>query len=174
MSERTHLPVFIAVGSNLGDAVGHVTRAFSALKLRFPGVQRASSLYRTEPVDCPPDSPPFVNAVVMIESFEFTPEPTELLAGLMVLERAFGRLSRIEQNEPRVLDLDVVAAGPLVGTFGDLQLPHPRARQRAFVLLPMVELAPEFVLPGQHKSISALLADLDTSGCTLLTPSIPA
>lgn len=171
MIARTHLPVFIAVGSNLGDAVGHVTRAFSALQLRFPGVQRASSLYRTEPVDCPPGSPPFVNAVVRIESFELAPEPTELLAGLMMLERMFGRLSRTVHNEPRVLDLDVVAAGALAGTFGDLELPHPRAHQRAFVLIPMAELAPEFVLPGQQKSVSALLDTLDTSGCTPITRS---
>lgn len=159
------MPVFVAIGSNIGDAEGHVARAFSALKMRFPGKHRCSSLYRTAPVDCPEGSPSFVNAVVMIERIEQSLDPTELLAGLLMLERAFGRLQRRERNEPRVLDLDVVAAGSLIGTFGALEVPHSRAHERAFVLLPMAELAPTFVLPGQSKTVSELLQGLDTSGC---------
>lgn len=165
MIGRSELPVFVAIGSNIGDAEGHVGRAFSALKMRFPGVHHCSSMYRTAPVDCPDGSPPFVNAVMMIESFVQALDPTELLTGLLVLERTFGRLQRSERNEPRVLDLDVIAAGSLTGTFGALEVPHPRAHLRAFVLSPMAELAPTFVLPGQSASVSELLADLDASGC---------
>lgn len=165
MSEPSDLPVFVAVGSNIGDAEGHVVRAISALKMRFPGTHRASSLYLTEPVGCPPGSPTFVNAVVMIDHFVRPPEPTELLAGLLMLERAFGRLQRRERNEPRVLDLDVIAAGSLIGTFGDLEVPHRRAAERAFVLMPLAELAPTFVLPGQTKTVTELLAEVDRTGC---------
>lgn len=163
-----HLPVFVAIGSNIGDAEGHVTRAFAALKVRFPGEHRCSSLYRTAPVNCPPDSPSFINAMMMIERFDAAPDPTELLAGLLMLERAFGRLERRERNEPRVLDLDVIAAGTLIGSFGALEVPHVRAHERPFVLLPMAELAPDFVLPGRSKSVSELLEHLDTSGCVKL------
>lgn len=165
---RAPAPVFIAVGSNIGDAVGHVRRAFTALQMRFPGRHRTSSLYRTLPVDCPPGSPPFVNAVVCIDAFDAAPEPQELLAGLLMLERAFGRLQRNERNEPRVLDLDVIAAGALVGTFGELDVPHVRAHERAFVLLPMAELAPDFVLPGQAGTVAELLGQLDSTGCERL------
>lgn len=159
------LPVFVAIGSNIGDAESHVVRAFAALKMRFPGIHRCSSLYRTAPVDCPEGSSSFVNAVMMIEQFDQAPDPTELLAGLLMLERAFGRLQRRERNEPRVLDLDVIAAGSLIGSFGALTVPHARAHERPFVLLPMAELAPDFVLPGQTQTVAALLAELDASGC---------
>ena len=169
MSQPSEMPVFVAIGSNIGDAEGHVARAFSALKMRFPGTHRCSSLYRTAPVDCPGGSPPFVNAVMVIERFDQKLDPTELLAGLLMLERAFGRLQRHERNEPRVLDLDVVAAGSLTGTFGALEVPHARAHGRAFVLLPMAELAPDFVLPGQSKTVSELLLALDTAGCEKIT-----
>ena len=81
---------------------------------------------------------------------------------------AFGRLSRHERNEPRVLDLDVIAAGTLTGTFGALEVPHARAHQRPFVLLPMAELAPDFVLPGQTKTVAQLLDGLDLEGCEKL------
>ena len=165
MTASGQLPVFVAIGSNIGDAEGHVARAFAALKVRFPGTHRCSSLYRTAPVECPDGSPPFVNAVMMIEHFDQNLDPTELLAGLLMLERTFGRLERRGRNEPRVLDLDVIAAGTLTGTFGALEVPHPRAHERPFVLLPLAELAPDFVLPGQDESVSGLLAHLDTSGC---------
>lgn len=173
MTEHDQLPVFVAIGSNIGDAEGHVARAFSALKMRFPGEHRCSSLYRTAPVDCPEGSPPFVNAVMMIERFEQALDPTELLTGLLMLERAFGRLQRRERNEPRVLDLDVVAAGELIGSFGALEVPHARAHERPFVLLPMAELAPNFVLPGQSRSVSELLAELDVTGCEKIPSKIP-
>ena len=165
MNQHCQVPVFVAIGSNIGDAEGHVARAFSALKMRFPGSHRCSSLYRTAPVDCPPGSPPFVNAMMVIERFDQVLDPTELLAGLLMLERAFGRLQRHERNEPRVLDLDVVAAGSLIGSFGALQVPHVRAHERPFVLLPMAELAPDFVLPGQSATVAELLTKLDCSGC---------
>ena len=168
MTEPSELPVFVAIGSNIGDAEGHVARAISALRMRFPGTHRSSSLYRTAPIGCPPGSPDFVNAVVRIDRFEQPVDPTELLAGLLMLERAFGRLSRQERNEPRVLDLDVIAAGSLIGTFGALEVPHSRAHQRAFVLLPMAELAPDFTLPGQTKTVAELLERLDPAGCERL------
>lgn len=162
-------PVFLALGSNLGDAQEHVLRACAALRVRFPGSHRVSALYRTLPVDCPPGSGAFINAVVMIESFEHPPPPpTELLCGLMMIERAFGRLQRKQRNEPRVLDLDIIAAGSLRGTFGDLEIPHRRAHLRSFVMLPMAELAPTFVLPGQTLSTAELAASLDPSGCEKL------
>jgi 2-amino-4-hydroxy-6-hydroxymethyldihydropteridine diphosphokinase len=110
-------------------------------------------------VDCPPGSPPFLNAVV-----GFHPRPGEtpesLLARLQALEREFGRRPKQLLNEPRPLDLDLIAFGAEVRATPQLTLPHPRAHLRRFVLEPLAEIAPGLVLPGQQASVAKLLATL--------------
>ena len=118
-----------------------------------------SSLWRTTPVNCPPNSPLFVNAAV-----GFTPQknetPESLLQKLRALEKEFGRPPKMVLNEPRPLDLDLIAFGVETRNSPGLILPHPRAHLRRFVLQPLNEIAPDLILPGKSKTISQLLAGL--------------
>ena len=118
-----------------------------------------SSLWETAPVDCPPGSPMFVNAVVGLQ-----PRPDEtpesLLTKLRALELKFGRKPKSVLNEPRPLDLDLIAFASEIRNTPNLLLPHPRAHQRRFVLQPLSEIAPELILPGQLRTVTQLLQQL--------------
>ena len=150
---------FIALGSNLGDSPAIVCRALRRLAALSAAPLLSSSLWQSSPVDCPPGSPPFVNAVAGL-----TPRPGEtpetLLAKLQTLEQEFGRRPKQVRNEPRPLDLDLLAFGAETRVTPALTLPHPRAHQRRFVLAPLAEIAPDLVLPGQARSVAELLAAL--------------
>ena len=121
-----------------------------------------SSLWITSPIDCPPNSPPFINAVVGVN---LRPEetPESLFARLQEIEQEFGLRPRKVPNEPRALDLDLLVFGSEIRESGRLRLPHPRAHQRRFVLAPLSEIAPDLVLPLQTKSVRELLAELKDS-----------
>jgi 2-amino-4-hydroxy-6-hydroxymethyldihydropteridine diphosphokinase len=121
-----------------------------------------SSLLETKPVDCPPGSPNFVNAVVaLIPRRGETPE--SLLQKLQKLEKEFGRVPKKILNESRPLDLDIIAFGNEVRATPELTLPHPRAHLRQFVLQPLAELAPNLILPGQSRAVSELLKQLTSA-----------
>lgn len=149
--------VFVALGANLGDPVEQIRAAFDVLAHYSAGPCRASSLWHSTPDQCPPGSPGFINAVMQL-----TPPPAEtpesLLARLQDWEREFGRRPKAVLNEARPLDLDLIAWGTEVRHTPRLILPHPRAAQRRFVLAPLAELAPDFVLPGESQTVSELLA----------------
>ena len=150
---------FVALGSNLGDSRQILLAAMAQLQKFSAGPIGKSSLWQTTPVDCPPDSPKFVNAIVsLIPRNEETPE--SLLEKLRALENEFGRQPKKILNEPRPLDLDLIAFGNEMRSSPALTLPHPRAPQRRFVLQPLSELAPELILPGQRKTVEQLLAEL--------------
>ena len=149
--------VIVALGSNLGDSRKIVLKAMQRLQLLSDEPLLRSSLWKTIPVDCPPGSPPFINAVVgLMPRAEETPE--SLLTKLQQLEREFGRQPKAVLNEPRPLDLDLIAFGCEHRNTERLKLPHAQAHQRRFVLAPMSEIAPDLVLPGQTKPIRELLA----------------
>jgi 2-amino-4-hydroxy-6-hydroxymethyldihydropteridine diphosphokinase len=115
-----------------------------------------SSLWETSPVNCPPGSPKFVNAVVgLVPKENETPE--SLLKKLKELEKEFGRTPKKISNEPRLLDLDLIAFGQEVRNSPDLILPHPRAHLRKFVLKPLNEIVSDFVFAGQGRTVSELL-----------------
>jgi 2-amino-4-hydroxy-6-hydroxymethyldihydropteridine diphosphokinase len=153
----------IALGSNLGDSRATVLAAMDALDRLSALPLRRSSLWESAPVDCPPGSPLFVNAAVALEpAADETPE--SLLEKLQALERKFGRRPKKVLNEPRRLDLDLIAFGREVRSTRTLTLPHPRAHLRCFVLAPLSELAPGVVLPGQRRTISALLRGQSARG----------
>lgn len=154
---------FIALGSNQGDSPSIIREAMDALEAGAPAPLRRSSLWRSAPVDCPPGSPPFVNAVVGLQPLPGT-TPESLLDRLQHLERRFGRLPKRVPNEPRPLDLDLLAWGGLVRETPDLVLPHPRAHERRFVLAPWKEIAPDFVVPGQGRTVRDLLERLKPEG----------
>jgi len=150
---------FIALGSNLGDSVKVLKQAVEQLQSFSDEPLLKSSLWETTPVDCPPGSPRFINAVVSLAPRK-SETPESLLAKLQAMEKEFGRTPKKVLNEPRPLDLDLIAFGNEVRQSTELTLPHPRARLRAFVLRPLGEIAPDLILPGQAKSVSELLATL--------------
>jgi len=151
--------VFVALGANLGEPRRTLRQAMQRLRHFSNGRLLSSAIRQTAPVDCPPGSPPFLNAVVA-----FLPRPNEtpesLLARLQELERQFGRRPKQLLNEPRPLDLDLIAFGAQVRATPQLTLPHPRAHLRRFVLQPLAELAPGLVLPGQQATVAELLENL--------------
>jgi len=155
---------FIALGSNLGDARAQVLSAFDALA-SLPGTQllARSHLYLTPPWGVL-DQPSFVNAVALVDT---TLAPHELLDALLAVERAAGRVRDGGRWGPRTLDLDVLHMDAIVMSDERLSLPHPRIHERAFVLLPLHDLAPELDLPGQGRVVDLLTA-LDVAGCERL------
>ena len=152
---------FIALGSNLGDSPSLVRAAILQLQTLSDQPLTKSALWQSTPVDCPAGSPPFINAVVgLTPGAGETPE--SLLAKLQALEAEFGRQPKKMLNEPRPLDLDLLAFGSQTRSTPGLVLPHPRAHLRRFVLAPLNEIAPDLLLPGQTKPIHELLAELRT------------
>jgi 2-amino-4-hydroxy-6-hydroxymethyldihydropteridine diphosphokinase len=149
----------IAFGSNLGDRLNllHQARAcVLASQLLAPPVL-VSSVYVTSPVDCPPGSDSFLNAVV---EAELTGDPVALLRDLRACEEGLGRAGRAGRNIPRTIDLDLLYAGDCEIRTKGLTLPHPRLSQRRFVLTPLAEIRPNLILPGQTMTVARLLAGL--------------
>lgn len=156
-SERQR--AFVALGSNLGNSIATVSQTMQRLQVLSVSPLQRSSLWQSTPVDCPTDSPLFINAVVAFEPMP-AETPESLLAKLQALEKESGRQPKRALNEPRPLDLDLIAFGQESRRSATLVLPHPRAHQRRFVLAPLAEIAPNLVLPGQTKSVRALLEGL--------------
>jgi 2-amino-4-hydroxy-6-hydroxymethyldihydropteridine diphosphokinase len=151
--------VFIALGSNLGDSRAIVGTAMDRLDSISRLPVRRSSLWTSTPVDCPPGSPPCINAVVaFVPAPGITPE--DLLASTQAIEKEAGRVPKHVVNEARPLDLDLLAWGDERRDTPMLVLPHPRAHLRRFVLEPLAELAPDQVLPGRTVTVANLLAGL--------------
>ena len=143
---------YIALGANLDDPIATVHAAIEALR-GMPNSQliSTSSLYRTAPVGLH-HQPDFINAVVSVET---QLGAQYLLDELFAIEARFGRLRSV-RNAPRTLDLDLLLYGDTVSEDPQLTLPHPRMHQRAFVLAPLAEIAPDLSLPG-HGDIQDLL-----------------
>lgn len=155
----TRPEVLIALGSNLGDPAATIRAAMDRLAEFADGPVRRSSLWRSTPVDCPPGSPRFINAVVaFVPAPGLTPEG--LLASTQAIEKEAGRVPKRVLNEARPLDLDLIAWGDERRDTAMLALPHPRAHLRRFVLAPLAELAPGRVLPGWTAAVTDLLAEL--------------
>jgi len=152
---------YIALGSNLGDSVANIKRALTELENFSASPIQISSLWRSMPVDCPPDSPDFINAAVALDVLEGETSES-LLVKLQALEVQFGRQPKAIPNEPRPLDLDLLAFGTENCDAQNLTLPHPRFHERRFVLEPMNQIAPDLTLPGQTLSVNQLLTNLDT------------
>ncbi|MBQ5961445.1 2-amino-4-hydroxy-6-hydroxymethyldihydropteridine diphosphokinase [Massilia sp. ZL223] len=135
---------FIGIGANLGDAQANVLDAIARLKA-LPGATLlgSSSLYRTAPIDSSGDD--YVNAVASIDT---TLAPQALLEALQEIELAHGR-ERPHRNAPRTLDLDLLLYGDETIATGTLSVPHPRMHERAFVLAPLLEIAPSVAIPGR-------------------------
>lgn len=151
---------YVALGSNLPSPAGspEATLAATAERLALIGrIAARSSLYSTDPVGFA-DQPRFLNAVVAIES---DLAPFELLGALLTIEREFGRNRTAEvRNGPRTLDLDILFYGDVVLSESCLEIPHPRLAERAFVLVPLHEIAPQLRDPRSGATVSQLLEGL--------------
>jgi len=147
---------FIGLGANIGDPGKQLRGALAALD-EIPGtrVTRASSFWRTAPIGYAAQ-PDFVNAVAEVETAQ---APRALLDALLAIEKRFGR-ERGFANAPRTLDLDLLLYGARVIAEPDLRVPHPRMHERAFVLAPLVEIAPGVEIPGKGNA-AALLAAIE-------------
>ena len=150
---------YVGLGSNLGDRSAHLLLGLSALS-RLPQTHllRLSPVYETEPVG--PPQPPYLNLVAELETGL---APRALLLEMLRIERALGR-ERRERWGPRTLDLDLLLYGDLALKEEDLEVPHPRLHERAFVLVPLLDLLPEGRHPLLGQSFRELLAPLGTSG----------
>lgn len=157
----THFAV-IALGSNLADPARQVRAALSALEAH-PQIQieKTSSLYVTAPVGYD-DQPDFVNAVCSVRT---SLDGVSLLAVLNRIEEDFGR-ERTFRNAPRTLDLDIIDFDGISSDDPHLTLPHPRAHERSFVMKPLAEILPDFVLGG-HGQAADLAAALGDEGISL-------
>jgi 2-amino-4-hydroxy-6-hydroxymethyldihydropteridine diphosphokinase len=143
-SSRSSEAAFIALGANLGDARATLDAAFVALAtLPATALRAASSIYRTAPIDS--GGPDYLNAVVKLDT---RLAPRSLLDELHRIERALGR-RRPYRNAPRTLDLDLLLYGDRCIATTMLTVPHPRLHERAFVLHPLAEIAPQLVIPGR-------------------------
>jgi 2-amino-4-hydroxy-6-hydroxymethyldihydropteridine diphosphokinase len=145
---------FVGLGANLGEPRSAVQQAFLELDaMPHTRVVKTSSLYRTQPVGYAAQ-PPFVNAVAQLE----TGLPAErLLAELQAIEARHGR-ERAFPNAPRTLDLDLLLYGSAIIPGEKLQVPHPRMHERDFVLVPLLEIAPQAEIPGRGRA-RAFLGD---------------
>lgn len=163
-SGQATVTAIVSLGSNLPSKLGGCEATLRAAIERLASLSQApllvSSLYFSEPIDCAPGTPSFINAVAALK-VDKAISPQGLLARLLELEAEFGRQRGELQNQPRSLDLDLITYGEQLINEEFLTLPHPRAGQRRFVLQPIAEIAPAFVLPGQTRTVEELLALLD-------------
>ena len=154
---------YIAIGSNLADSVALNRQALDDMAgLAQTSLLRASSLYRSDPVG-PQDQPCFINSVAEIAT---RLEPLMLLQSLQAIEQQHGRI-RGRRWGPRTLDLDILLAGEQVIEHARLSVPHPHMASRAFVLLPLYEVAPELQIPGFGKLSGMLDAVAHQAVCKL-------
>ena len=160
----SHVSVAIALGSNLGDSLSNLENACKAIA-QTPGItlKSRSSWYLTIPVG--PAQPNYLNGCAC---FMVQLPPEALLKQLLEIEQQFGRVRR-ERWGPRTLDLDILFYGDLVINTSHLKIPHPRLRERAFVLVPLNEIAPDWIDPLSKKTIAQLVKSIDCSGVSLFS-----
>ncbi len=160
-------PVLIAMGSNSGDRAAHLAAAVQQiLALPDTRVLRFADAIETAPVDCPPGSAGFLNSALLIET---TLQPRELFAMLQQIERDAGRI-KTTRNAPRTIDLDVLLFGDHIINDADFVVPHPRMLERAFVLIPAAQIAPDMRHPQTEMSLRHALERLVPSSLFLVNP----
>lgn len=152
---------YLALGSNLGDRVGHLAEARDAIRVIPSCTLRAcSSLFETAAWGSDTPQPDYLNAVIAIET---TLTPLQLWHHTSAIEQAHGRTRNGEKNAARTLDIDVLLYDDIIMNSSQLILPHPRMHLRKFVLQPLLEIAPDIVIPEQGEAVQRLthIADAD-------------
>ena len=150
--------VYLALGTNLGDRMDNLRRAIAALSPSVK-VTALSSVYETPPWGYA-DQPAFLNMALAAET---DLEPLALIAFLKKLETDLGR-EKTFRNGPRLIDMDILFYDDLVFDQADLVIPHPRLHERAFVLVPLNDVAPDRMHPVLKRTVRDLLKDVDTKG----------
>ena len=156
--------IFLSLGSNLGDRIANLEASITSLPAGVLVIER-SSIYETPPWGYT-EQPPFLNMVLKTET-NFS--PWRLLKNLKSIERKLGRESSFRYG-PRLIDLDILFYDQLIYQKDGLFIPHPRIAERAFVLVPLVEITPELLHPQLERTMKDLLGDLDSSGIVEYNP----
>ncbi|MCE7975008.1 MAG: 2-amino-4-hydroxy-6-hydroxymethyldihydropteridine diphosphokinase [Leptolyngbya sp. PLA1] len=162
MTSDAPVPAAVALGANLGDRAGTIRAALGLLG-GLPGtrVVHASDLFETPPVG-PGEQGLYLNAAAVLET---TLAPQGLLDGMLEIERALGRnRARAERWGPRVIDLDLLLYGGATLAEPGLQIPHPRMHERAFVLVPLAQVAGDWTVPGTGRTVGDLARGADARG----------
>jgi 2-amino-4-hydroxy-6-hydroxymethyldihydropteridine diphosphokinase len=150
----------LALGSNIEPRRAYIQRTVEALQ-QLPGLfqLKCSSLHETEPVNVPERDQHllFLNAIVVCET---SLSPESLSEAIHKIEALLGRQHSSQYGAARTIDIDIIAIGDTIINTPTLTLPHPRAHQRTFVLAPLAELLPDFILPGQQLTVSDMLKNL--------------
>ena len=144
--------VFLGLGANLGDREAQLLDALRRLRQAGVTIVRCSSWYATEPIGGPPQ-PDYLNGVVEVRT---DLAPAGLLAACLSIEASMGR-TRAARAAPRTVDLDLLLHGDRILSEPGLTVPHPRYRERRFVLVPLAEIAPDLVPPGANRTVRELL-----------------
>lgn len=165
-SEQELVRVGFSLGANLGDRLATLERVCDYLSDLF-GALRLSQVYETAPVDCPAGSPAYLNACVEVST---TMTAQAILRCCQEIEKDLGRTRSGEYGEPRTCDIDILYYGGTISNEPELTLPHPRAHLREFVLRPLCDIDPLFVLPGQQATVQQLLQSLPHTGGVSLFP----
>ena len=150
--ELKTVPVYLGLGTNMGERQENLLRALDYISQRLR-IEAKSSMYDTEPVGNI-DQPRFLNMVCKVTT---TLAPAMLLTTLKAIESKMGRLPVHPANSPRIIDIDILLYGDEVVDTPDLKIPHPRLAERAFVLVPLAEIAPDIMHPTLQLSIKDLL-----------------
>lgn len=153
---KKYINVFLCLGSNLGDREENLRAAYSAIHKTIGKVAKKSHVYETEPWGNK-NQDPFLNQVIMINTMK---DPRELMEALSKIERELGR-KRSEKWGPRIIDIDILFYGKRIIRDKGLEVPHPELHQRAFVLAPMLEIAPDYVHPVLKKQIDELYMECE-------------
>ncbi|MBD2489726.1 2-amino-4-hydroxy-6-hydroxymethyldihydropteridine diphosphokinase [Aulosira sp. FACHB-615] len=163
LSSKEGVQIAVALGSNLGDSWQILTDAIAKLSA-VPNMQltATSSWYKTKAVG--PPQPDYINGCIIMQ---VNISPQGLLETLLAIEQQFGRV-RQERWGPRSLDLDLLLYDQVILDTPNLQIPHPRMRERAFVLVPLAEIAPDWIEPVSGYTIKQLVKDVDCSDVHLL------
>jgi 2-amino-4-hydroxy-6-hydroxymethyldihydropteridine diphosphokinase len=157
--------VFLSLGSNLGDRAANLNMAKNLLS-EIPELDftAQSAVYNTKPIGCEPGCPDFLNSVL---KFECRLNPSQLLDCTESIERKLGRRKK-ENNEPREIDIDIILFGDTIIKNNHLEIPHAGMSERAFVLMPLSEIAPDIVDPKTKIPISELLGKIGDQGVKIM------
>jgi 2-amino-4-hydroxy-6-hydroxymethyldihydropteridine diphosphokinase len=162
--DRQHR-VYLGLGANLGDRQGNLRQAIQSIGA-FASVEKESSIYETTPVGYL-DQPDFLNMAIQVTT---QLDPIRLIQALKQIEKQIGRKPSF-RNAPRPIDIDILFYDDLVFETEKLAIPHPHMSERAFVLAPLTEIAPQAVHPVLKLTIAELLARVDQSGVKRLPPA---
>jgi 2-amino-4-hydroxy-6-hydroxymethyldihydropteridine diphosphokinase len=157
MTAAARIPVALALGANLGDRAANLDRAVALLAAGPLRDVRHSRWYPSAPLECRPGAPPFLNGA-LIGTTALTPD--ELLAACQQTEAQLGRPAQRAWHADRPLDVDILLYGQLVLDTPALRVPHPELHRRDFVLVPLAEVAPDWLIPGPGLTVAQCLARL--------------